>query len=67
MPYTNDTKPTTSYDNDAKGSSSFSNDIKPSSLTSFFLLLENGSYLLKEDGYKIVLTSGGSIYTNDTK
>ena len=57
MPYTNDTKP----------ASTFSNDTKPTSTANSFLLLESGFYLLLETGDKIILTVATGGYSQDTK
>jgi hypothetical protein len=56
MSYTNDTKPTSSY----------TNNTKP--IVYSYLLLEDGGYLLQENGDKLILTESylGS-YTNETK
>jgi len=65
MSYTNDSKPSGSFTKDAKPSASFVNDIKPSGSGSFNLLTESGGNLLQEIGDKLVLATGGGIYTND--
>jgi hypothetical protein len=55
-----------SYTNSTKPSSSYSNNSRPTYYT--YLLLENGGYLLQENGDNIILTESyiGS-YTNETK
>jgi hypothetical protein len=66
MTWTNGTKPSSSYTNGTKPSSSYSNDTRPVNYS--FLLLEDGGYLLQENGDQIILTESylGS-YTNGTK
>lgn len=68
MPFSNDTKPSSSISNDTKPSSAFSIDIKPSGSLSnddkpasvfdmgvYYLLQQSLSYLLQEDNSKIEL------------
>lgn len=43
----------------------YTNDTKPAVSTTY-LLLENGGFLLQENGNKFILVSGGG-YTNDTE
>ena len=55
MPYTNDTKPSSSYTNDVGVAT-----------TTTYLLMEDGFRLLQEDGSPIVISYGVE-YTNDAK
>jgi len=45
----------------------YTNDTKPVPGTTTYLLMEDGGYLLQEDGSKIILTLGTGQYTNDNK
>lgn len=68
MPYSNDTKPSSSYINDSKGAGSYTNDAIGGGSYTFdqgtprttYLLMEDGYRLLQEDGSPIVLTYGAS-------
>ena len=60
--FTNQSKSSTTFANQSKSSTTFANQSRIT--TEDFLLLEDGGYMLQENGDKIILEQSVATYTN---